>query len=79
MIRIELAASRVQWTDDDGAHHVGRVLQDVHGNEVRDYPNNLLKLVVEDHGRGYEFVDERKLTTYPDAPIPEPTNTGAAR
>lgn len=77
MIRIEPGNNRVQWTDDCGVHHVGRVMY------INDEPLTVGRfdcvLVRLDHGHGDVIVAASRLRLFPDAPIPEPINQGAVR
>lgn len=79
MIRIEPAKNRVQWTDDEGTHHVGRELLDDAGCRIHDMQCDAMVAVQLDYDGGLWFVDENVLRPYPDAPIPEPVNQGAGR
>ena len=79
MIRIEPGRNRLQWTDDDGSHHVGRVL--FIGGYPLQHPELFARsrVVRLDYDRGDVIVDASQLRLYPDAPMPEPVNQGAMR
>ena len=77
MIKIEPGKNRVQWTDDGGSHHVGRVLF------IQGLPmlttHMCCRAVRLDYDQGDVIVPRELLRPYPDATIPEPVNQGDVR
>lgn len=79
-MKTTLSTQAYQWTDDDGALHVGRLVVDEYDREIRRDCETVppspvcytCTLIRHAHTGELEFVPWGKLSVYPSEEIPTP-------